>query len=99
LTARGQFKYNETHRIGYSYWKNGYKKEAKFYFDKQIEYCNTDIQYGRQYSKQKYAYYDLACVYAFLKDKDQAYKNLRIFDQKKMFPYWAVWPIIRQHQE
>ena len=93
LEARGQFKYNGTHRIGYSYWKNGYKKEAKFYFDKQIEYCNNDIQYGRQYAAQKYAYYDLAAVYAFLGDKDQAFKNLRVINERQMFPSWAVWYI------
>jgi TolB-like protein/Tfp pilus assembly protein PilF len=91
LKARGQFKYNGTHRIGYSYWKNGYKKEAQFFFDNQIEYCNSAIQYGRQYAIQKYAYYDLAGIYAFLGDKDQAFKNLRVFNERQMLPSWAVW--------
>jgi TolB-like protein/Flp pilus assembly protein TadD len=90
LTTLGQITYNSMHRIGYTYWKNGYKKEAGFYFDKQIEYCKTDIQNGRLYAVQKYAYYDLATVYAFLGDKDQALINLRIFSQRKMFPFWTV---------
>jgi tetratricopeptide (TPR) repeat protein len=90
LKIRGELAVNETHRIGYSFWKNGYKKEAKYYFDKQLEYCINDIKYGRQYATQRLAYYDMACVYAFFGDKNQAFKNLRIFKEKPVFNSWAV---------
>ena len=83
LKDRGQLPINESHRIGHSFWENGYKKEANYYFDKQIEYCNNDIKYGGQYATGKYAYYDLAGVYAFRGDRRKAYENLRIFKQKE----------------
>ena len=61
--ALGQFDLQGTQRIGYSYSQNGYNKEAKYYFDKQIEYCKSSIQNSRPYALSKEAYFDLAgCV-------------------------------------
>ncbi len=57
------------HRFGYAYWQNGFRKEAAYYFDKQIEYDNSEIRLGRQRSAIFYAYYDLAGVYAFLGER------------------------------
>jgi tetratricopeptide (TPR) repeat protein len=89
LKALGQFKINDMHRIGYAYLKNGYNKEAQYYFDKQIEYCYDLIKSDRPYAQQLlYTYYDLAGVYAFRGDKDKAYKNLKIFNQKQRIPIW-----------
>jgi hypothetical protein len=74
------------HRIGYAYWENGYKKEAEYYFDKQIEYCNEQIKLDRPYaSRLLFTYYDLAAVLAFRGDRDNAYKNLKIFSQAQKF--------------
>jgi TolB-like protein/Tfp pilus assembly protein PilF len=82
---------NEMHRIGYSYWQMGYKVEAKYYFNKQIEYCNRSIEAGRYLEGSTGVYYDLAGVYAFIGDKDKAYVNLRIFNQKnKNHSLWIV---------
>ena len=37
-----------------------------------------------------YAYYDLAGVYAFRKERDKAYENLRIFNKKPIMSFWMV---------
>jgi len=89
--VQGELVLVNMHRIGFAYWVNGYKKEAAYYFEKQIEYSNDQIQLRRWGSEQLLAYYDLAAVYAFLGEKDKAYENLRIFNQKQIMPYWIVW--------
>ena len=65
-------------------------KEANYFFKKQIEYSNNEIKLGRMRSEQFYAYYDLAGVFAFLGEKDKAFENLRIFNQKKIIHQWMV---------
>ena len=82
--------YNNMHRIGYSYWQNGYKKEAEYYFNEQINYCNHMIDLNRLFAQRLYPYYDLAGVFAFRGEKDKAYKNLRIFNQRKAECLWMV---------
>jgi len=79
------------HRIGYVYWQNGYRKEADYYFDKQIEYDNNENKLGRFRSEELFTYYDLAGVYAFRGEKEKAYENLRIFNQKKIIHAWVLW--------
>jgi hypothetical protein len=76
--------------MGYSYWQNGYKEEAEYYFDDQINYCNRMIELGRLFAQSLFPYYDLAGVYAFRGEKDKAYKNLRIFNQRKTECLWMV---------
>jgi len=90
LKSIESFSYNNMHRIGYAYWKNGYKKEAEFYFDKQIEYCYNLVKSGRPYAQLFYTYYDLAGVYAFRGEKDKAYENLRSFNKRQRMPFWMV---------
>ena len=75
-----------SHRIGYVYCQNGYKEEAEHYFDQQLDYCNRVIELGRSWDP----YYDLAAVYAFRGEKGKAYKNLRIYNQKKLHTRWVV---------
>ena len=41
-----------------------------------------------QLSSLKEAYYKLAAVYAFRGEKDKAYENLRIFNQKQRMGFW-----------
>jgi TolB-like protein/Tfp pilus assembly protein PilF len=82
--------FNNMHRIGYSCWQNGYKKEAEYYFSEQINYCNRMIDLNRLFAQRLYPYYDLAGVYAFRGDKEKAYKNLRIFNQRKTQSLWMV---------
>jgi TolB-like protein len=76
-------------RVGYAYWKNGFKDSADYYFNKQIENSNNAIRLGR--SSYSTAPYDLAGVYAFRGDKIKAYDNLKIFVQKPSKYYlWIV---------
>jgi TolB-like protein len=82
--------YNNMHRIGYSYRQNGYEKEAENYFNEQINYCNRMIDLKRLYAQSLYPYYDLAGVYAFTGEREKAYKNLRIFNQRKTECLWMV---------
>jgi len=82
--------YNNIHRIGYSYWQNGYKKEAEYYFNEQINYCNRMIDSKRLFAQTLYPYYDLAGVYAFRGDRIKSYENLKIFNQRKIEPLWMV---------
>ena len=88
--ALGQFYLLSAHRIGYTYAKNGYKKEADYYFDKQINWCDSIIRLNRPWAQAHYTYYDLAGVYAFRGDKAKAYENLRIFNQRKTEYLWMV---------
>ncbi|OFY63381.1 MAG: hypothetical protein A2Y71_14935, partial [Bacteroidetes bacterium RBG_13_42_15] len=93
LEDRGQVSINETHRIAYAFFRNGFRKEADYYFNKQIELSENDIKNGRMYSQAKYTYYDLAAVYAFKGNKDMALKNLRIVNEKTEFPSWGLYYI------
>jgi len=87
VESSGYLGINNMHRVGYAYWMNGNTEEAMHYFQMQIEYLKKAINLGRDYVSH-FLYYDLAAVYAFLGEKDKAYKNLRIFDQQKRFPKW-----------
>jgi TolB-like protein/tetratricopeptide (TPR) repeat protein len=71
-------------RIGYSYWQNGYKKEAEYYFDKQTEAYTNQSKSVRP-GEKIYWVYPLAGVYACRGDKDKVYENLKIFNQNQSF--------------
>jgi TolB-like protein/AraC-like DNA-binding protein len=88
LETRGEINYNNMHRIGYAYLKNGYKKEADFYFNKQIDYCNNIIKSDRP--QKNYAYYDRAGVFALKGDKERAYEDLRMFNKSQRQCLWMV---------
>ena len=80
-----------SHRIGHVFWLNGYKEEAENYFDQQLDYCNKSIELGRSYAHSLLlAYYDLAAVYAFRGEREKAYMNLRIFNQREFYPFWMA---------
>ncbi len=70
------------HRIGYSYWQNGFKEEADYYFNLQKKYCEESIKRSRGYASDAGAYFDLAGIYAFRGEKDKAYENLRLYNEK-----------------
>jgi TolB-like protein/Tfp pilus assembly protein PilF len=77
------------HRVGYSFWINGYKNEAEYWFSEQKKYCETSIKNNRWYATIGLAtYYDLAGVNAFLGDKEKAYKNLKVFSKISICPIW-----------
>jgi TolB-like protein/Flp pilus assembly protein TadD len=81
---------NNMQRIGYLYWQNGDRKKAQYYFDKQIEYCQRQIELNRPNALNYLTYYDLAGVYAFLSEKDKAFENLRKFSQMQVVPLWLL---------
>jgi TolB-like protein/class 3 adenylate cyclase/tetratricopeptide (TPR) repeat protein len=77
-------------RLGYTFWHAGKTEEAKYYFDKQIEYCLESIRLNRVYAVNKWAHIDLAAVYAFLGEKEKAYQYLKEFDKRHFETLWSV---------
>jgi TolB-like protein/AraC-like DNA-binding protein len=76
--------------IGYSFWKAGRTKEAEYYFNRQIEIDLESIRLGRWNSMNRRAHFDLAKVYAFKGDKENAYKYLDEVNKNQAFPLWWV---------
>jgi len=83
ITDEGQSGLDNMYHIGFVYEKNGYKKEADSFFEKQIEYCNESIKSQRPYFQSSYAFYDRACINAFMGNKEKAYEDLRKFNKRK----------------
>ena len=82
---------NESHRIGIAFWRVGKHKEAEYYFNQQIKYCEATLKHKRSYPEYGGAYYDLAATYAFLGDKAKAYKYLDEFDKMKTnMAFWVI---------
>jgi len=80
-----------SHRIAYTFWKNGFKEEANYFFDQFIEFSKGEIEMGRRWASTYYPYYDMAGVYAFRGDIDKALENLRLFNRNKdLIPFWFV---------
>ncbi len=77
-------------RIGLAYWQNGYKKEAEFYFNEQINYSKRMNELGRPWGQSLITYGDLASVYSFKGEKEKAYTNLQIYNQIQKVQLWQV---------
>jgi TolB-like protein/AraC-like DNA-binding protein/Tfp pilus assembly protein PilF len=90
LEKSGEISYNEMHRVAYAFWKNGNTEKAEYYFDLQMEHCNNLIKSNHPWSQNLFAFYDKAGIYAFRGNKEEAYKNLRIFNQITHVPLWMV---------
>ncbi len=90
LKASGSITINSMHRIGYAYWINGYKNESEYFMDEQKKYCYESIRLNRHNVATKYVYYDLAAVYAFTGETDEALANLQMFNQRLRMPLWVV---------
>jgi Predicted integral membrane protein len=69
--------FNQMHRIGYAFWMNGFKEKANYYFDKQIELSTKGLDLQR--INNPFFHYDLAGVYAFRGEKENAYEQLNLF--------------------
>ncbi|KJF44763.1 helix-turn-helix domain-containing protein [Draconibacterium sediminis] len=75
------------HRVAYAYWQIGKKDEADYYFDLQIKNTLKDLDLKRPF--HQFRLIDLAEVYAFRGDKENAYKYLQfIIDQPVCIPFW-----------
>ncbi len=81
---------NFANRIGYAYWKVGKSEEAEYYFNLQKKIGLESISKGRYQTSRMTAYYDLAAVYAFQGDKENAFKYLEELYKKKVFGVWWV---------
>jgi TolB-like protein/Tfp pilus assembly protein PilF len=90
IFARGQFRHNAMHRVGYAYWMNGFKAEAEQYFEMQLEHCNNLINSGRPYAQLYMTYYDRAGVYAFRGESEKAYADLKMYNLRQRHGYWFV---------
>lgn len=86
---------NNSHRIGFAFWKVGKFKDAKYYFNQQIRYSVESIKLNREIARRNYAFYDLAETYAFLGDKEKAYQYLDEFDKNKSCQ--LIWVILAKH--
>ena len=75
---------------GWLFLQNGDKAKAEYYFNKQVENSNKLIELGRSFKEQYENYLALAQVYAAKGEKEKAYKNLRIYNSKKVMSLWEV---------
>jgi hypothetical protein len=70
--------------------QNGYKAQAEYCFNKQIENSNKLIELGRSFKEQYENYLALTLVYAATGKKEKAYENLKIYNRKKVMSLWEV---------
>jgi TolB-like protein/AraC-like DNA-binding protein/Tfp pilus assembly protein PilF len=77
-------RFTRYNRLGYAYFKCGFRKEADYYFNKQIETCKGRLLSVRP-GEKIYWLYPLAGFYACMGDKAKAYENLKTFNHAKSF--------------
>jgi hypothetical protein len=69
------------HRVAWAYSQNGYKKEAEFYLNKEINKILKVNKLERNLAFPLRSDYDLAAAYAFKGEKETALKYLRNYSQ------------------
>ncbi|MGC3944799.1 MAG: hypothetical protein QM762_09820 [Chryseolinea sp.] len=79
---------SDYHRIGFLYSKLGDEKTARKYFDEMIAYCEESIRLKQIQAQWKGTQYDLAGMYAYLGDKEKAFRYLEEVNNQKLVPYW-----------
>ncbi|KJF44764.1 helix-turn-helix domain-containing protein [Draconibacterium sediminis] len=79
---------NAMHRIAYIYYQQEMKDSAAYFFNLQENSCLEAIESGRYYSN--FLLYDLAGIYAFNGDKQNAYLWLSKFSELNKMPRWTV---------
>ena len=90
IEKSGELNLMQSHRVGYAFWVSGKQKEAEEYFNQQIRYSEESIKLGRPLAHRKSAQYELAATYAFLGDKQKAYKYLNEFSKLNFYPLWWI---------
>ena len=77
-------------RAAYAFWHIGEKEKANKYFDMLISSTLKDIEFNRPF--HQYRVIDMAEVYAFRNQKENAYQYLNyVLEQPVCIPYWLNW--------
>jgi tetratricopeptide (TPR) repeat protein len=77
-------------RIAYTFFKSGLTKEAEKYFSEYLDFCQDILKSSRPYSQINWAYYDIASIYSFRGDKENALKNLKLYSRNKNCELWML---------
>jgi len=75
LTRRDSAHYNYRHRYAYALWEAGDYDSAKAMFETQIRTFERELELGRV--ERNDPHYNLAGIFAFLKDYDKAFDHLK----------------------
>lgn len=75
LTNRDPDYYNYRQRYAYALWEIGEYDSAKFMFDAQVKAFEKELELGRV--ERNDPHYNLAGIYAFLKEYDKAFEHLK----------------------
>jgi len=88
--VEGNLQLWELDDFGYVYYINGYYEKAEECFKEAMEYFQGEVNLGRYRSGQYFTYYDMARIYAYRGDREQAIANLKIYDQREIMLLWQV---------
>jgi hypothetical protein len=80
----------EPHLIGYAYWRNGFKKEARYYYDTVLAVYDEMLELGRHPFQDFTTFHSLAAIHTFLGDNEKAYEYLRLFNQRQRMPLYMI---------
>ena len=90
LESTGRTQILRMHRVGYAYWKKGDQEKGDYYLNQQVDICENSIKLGNFYAGGRFAYYDLAGIYAFRGEGDRALEYLRIFNERERVPMYVI---------
>jgi len=76
--------------VALTFWMNGLRKEADKYFNARLDFCSRAVENDMPMPDKSWAYYDLACIYAFKGDREKALKNLTIFSKSSKCELWML---------
>jgi TolB-like protein/Tfp pilus assembly protein PilF len=83
-----------THWIGYAFWHVGKKKEAEYYFNQKIKYWEGGLKLHKNSNAGDWT---MAETYAFLGERDKAYKCLDEMNKSNSCEFWLL--IILRHSQ
>jgi TolB-like protein/Tfp pilus assembly protein PilF len=76
--------------VGYTYWQNGLKEEAYQVFDQLMASYENYLKTNRPNDQTSWIYFDRARIYSFRRDKDNAFKYLKLFSQTRDCELWML---------